>query len=371
MKTPNHKNVNNQQEIKQLLEKHLARKLSSAETNELFDRLRTVHDPEELDVFLRNHWNLNRFADATTDLSWGEVLDYNNRRIDLEREHNRRIRIRRMWQWSIAASVLIFISIAWLNWNTDPAHITYTTDFGETKNIVLNDGTSVILNANSSLTWNNNWKEDAARFVGLHGEAFFDVSHVDYSTNLGSGTEEDKKRMPFQVYTSDVVINVLGTAFNVADRRGETQVYLENGSIKLGLLDSLIDKNNKKAIVRNDGADRVSSASKSVMMLPGETVEYSAQSQDLKKINPENAGSLTEWKEGSLVYHDIDFAQMLEHLEDIYGKQFIVRDSTLLETKVSFGLPYKDWKTVKSLMELSLQIELTPKENDQIFIEKR
>lgn len=359
------------QEIKRLLEKHLARKLSLDETELLFDRLRTVHTPEELDTYFRSHWDLNKFSESFTDLTWIEVLDDSNRRIALERKHTRHTRMRRMWQWSVAASVLFLISIVWWNWSADSDYVTYATNFGETKNIILDDGTSVILNANSELLWKNNWKKDNSRYAQLRGEAYFSVSHLDVKSGIATEESNSKDRMPFQVKTSDVVIDVLGTTFNVSERRGETQVYLEEGSVKLGLLENKISQNNVARGNSDTEENKVREPVKSLLMNPGESVQYSAETKRLQKNRSVESWALTEWKDGTLVYNNVLFGDMLDHLEDIYGKEFDVKDDNLLEKHVNFGVPYKNWEVVKNLMERTLGVDIVPGSDNKTIIIKR
>ncbi len=326
--------MKNHQEIKRLLEGHIDRKLSMDETEDLFSHLRKVQNPEELNDFLRNHWNLKQFTNTTTDLSWRDILKDNKTRSDFERKRKKQMRSRVVWQWSVAASILFLVSIAWWNWNTNPTYLTYSTDFGETKNILLNDGTSVILNANSELTWKNDWKKDNGRYAELRGEAYFSVSHVDLKSGAVTEDLDPEERMPFQVKTSDVVIDVLGTIFNVSKRREETQVFLEEGSVQLSLLGMDLPENEK--ILRQSEMKRQSEAitSRTILMKPGETIQYSAETEKLHK-NLADPSELTEWKDGSLVYHDIDFSEMLDHLEDIYGKKFFVKDSILLIASIT------------------------------------
>ncbi|QIL40049.1 FecR family protein [Pedobacter sp. HDW13] len=108
----------------------------------------------------------------------------------------------------IAAAIVLVLSSALLyrlyfnkgNQNAVQQLYSFTTKSGERKKIMLQDGTSVLLNAKSNLTITKGFN-DKCREVTLTGEAFFDVAH-------------DKNR-PFKVHTSDFNINVLGTAFNV------------------------------------------------------------------------------------------------------------------------------------------------------------
>ncbi len=54
----------------------------------------------------------------------------------------------------------------------------YRTQFGETKNLLLPDSSTVILNANSKLTYSSDWNSKDLRKVWLEGEAFFSVVHT-------------------------------------------------------------------------------------------------------------------------------------------------------------------------------------------------
>ncbi|HLU92821.1 MAG TPA: FecR domain-containing protein [Membranihabitans sp.] len=360
------------QQIKELLQKHLRRTLTTKEADDLFDQMKNLKSAEEVDEVMKSRWGLSTKNRLGSDLTWSHIVEEKNRRIGQSQFPISSFPIRQSWKWGIAASFALVVSLGlWWMWSSGSDYVTYTTAYGETRNIVLNDGSKVILNANSSLTWKTDWKTDSIRFAKLQGEAFFDVARVELSSADATISNVGGERMPFQVKTPDLVIDVLGTMFNVADRRGETQVHLEEGSIKLELLDSRHE-------VR-EGSDLNTSRKKmiqpvavnTILMLPGETVEYSAKSMKLEKLNSEKSESLTEWREGTLAYHDVDFGQMLDHLEDIYGKHFVVRDSTLFDTKVSIGLPFEDWKTVRSLMELFLQIELTTSKDDQVIIDKR
>ncbi len=106
------------------------------------------------------------------------------------------ISLYKKWVFSIAASLVLFISLNYFfNANTTD----YKTSFGEQKTVALLDGSDVVLNANSIISFNpKQWKNK--RIVYLQGEAFFKV-------------KKDKK--PFEVKTQNGTIQVLGTRFNV------------------------------------------------------------------------------------------------------------------------------------------------------------
>jgi len=114
----------------------------------------------------------------------------------------------RMERFMAAASVVLIVTISvFYFWKDDRAWKEYHTAYGETKSVVLPDGSSVVLNANSKLTIASDWNQvDSEREIWLDGEAFFSVIH-----------KKDNK--VFRVKTKEgVSVEVLGTTFNVYNR---------------------------------------------------------------------------------------------------------------------------------------------------------
>ncbi|RZL47967.1 MAG: anti-sigma factor, partial [Pedobacter sp.] len=136
-----------------------------------------------------------------------------------------------LW-FKIAAAILIIglIGIIYQSYYNKGANEPITvaqvfkTKAGERKRITLPDGTTVLLNAKSSLSVGKDFN-GKLREVILTGEAFFDVEH--------------NKEKPFQVHTADFNINVLGTSFNVKAYPDETtsEATLINGLITMEAVD--------------------------------------------------------------------------------------------------------------------------------------
>lgn len=356
--------------INYLLGKYLDKTHNSMEESELFERLKEIRDPEMLDKIFQKGWVQSGDEDFGHLLSWQKLMKEVDRRSKDDIVFNKS-RFSQFGKWSIAASILVIVAFIW--WLIpDPIELqTYQTGFGETQDILLTDGTKVILNANSSLVWHLDLYEDQEgadyRLVELMGEAFFDVSHVDQEGRVLPEKGQDISRLvPFKVRTSDLTVNVLGTAFNVLSRRGKTDVYLENGSVQLELLDGQVTSTGKKG--------KLSQGTKfyeTMMMEPGEMVSFSASTRSLHKIEAEDPDRFTEWKDGTLVFENVDFGLMLDRMEDIYGKEFSVQDTSLLNTPISAGLPYKDWDVVTKLLEATFDISLKEEQNNLVRVEKR
>jgi transmembrane sensor len=115
--------------------------------------------------------------------------------------------------FSAAASVLLFISIFAV---TKSSSTSVKTAYGVHQTVLLPDGSEVILNAGSELTYHK-WKWAENREVNLKGEAFFKV----------------KKGDKFLVKTLNGTVSVLGTSFNVYDRENVFQVACISGRVRV------------------------------------------------------------------------------------------------------------------------------------------
>ncbi|MBV4357263.1 FecR family protein [Pinibacter aurantiacus] len=206
-----------------LITRYLSKEASKQEQDELFDLL--GKDPEQQYFFelLNNFWS----ATKSSIVKYDEDDEHFNHILALADETENpgleappesapkkifHIGRKKIYAWSVAAAVLAAVVIIGYNIYTPPkpiqAEIAQTAPHknevkaksGAKSRLTLPDGTKVWLNAESRITYNNNFNTKT-REVELEGEAFFDVVK-----NPGS---------PFIVHTTGIDIKVLGTAFNV------------------------------------------------------------------------------------------------------------------------------------------------------------
>lgn len=87
--------------------------------------------------------------------------------------------------------------------------------------ITLSDGTRVLLNSDSKLSFPSTF-DAKERIVELEGEGYFEVAHLSNNSR-------------FIVKTADQTIEVLGTKFNIKGYKSEetTQTSLKEGSVKV------------------------------------------------------------------------------------------------------------------------------------------
>lgn len=350
-----------------LFQKYLDRTASREELDEMFEIFEDKSRFASVYELFDREWESDDVIFDIGNVSLEEIRnDFERKRqkksVKFGNENNRK---RAGWRIGIAASILVLVGFTiWYFDSTDI--IVYETGYGETKEIVLEDKSMVKLNANSRLTWSKDWEYSKERELTLDGEAFFKVKKVRVQPVGGGG--EAVLNMPFRVRTTDLTVKVLGTSFNVASRRDMTDVYLESGKVELELKSE--PGGDLESDIEVSDADKLDSSINIIVMEPGEAVSYSVSEDFFKKKNNRTTWDDASWIEGSLAFENERLEVILERLEDIYGKQFEVMDTALLNRNVNLGLPYEDWSTVSGLMTLSLEIEMTEK-NDKVILQRK
>ena len=235
-------------------------------------------------------------------------------------------------QWAAAVILLISSVSIWSFSQFYPSKITIQTAFGEKKEVSLPDNTIVTLNANSKLTYHKRFERE----IWLEGEAFFDVS------------PRYQSKESFQVHTSDLTIEVLGTSFNVNSHQEETKVFLEEGKIKLDLEDE---------------------SEEEILMEPGELLVYSAKKGGNFEKTSANALNHTSWTEGAAIMNMIPLKDVLKRMEDIYGVMFKIEDEELLSKEVRVAVPVENLSIAIDALETVLGKKLKTKKENEYFIE--
>ncbi|WKN45431.1 FecR domain-containing protein [Tunicatimonas pelagia] len=233
--------------------------------------------------------------------------------------------IGRAWRWTtgIAASLALIV-VAYLWWERS-AETVYTVEYGTTRTILLSDQSTVELNANSTLRVSHHWNEK--REVWLEGEAFFDIHHHEGTSG---------QRIPFIVHTSELAVRVVGTEFNVLSRRGETQVGLHSGKVKLSLDEDVSE----------------------VEMQPGDWVTFSKEGQQLTKDHLIPA-SYTAWRNQRFWFDNHSLSDIAMMIEDYYGLEVNISSAALSQRTFSGQFPADRLDLMLTAIEVTLSVRLT------------
>lgn len=244
-------------------------------------------------------------------------------------------RVSRVSYLKIAAVFLGLALGSFLLWNLafKDSSVEYRTAFGEIKEFVLEDGSSVTLNSNSYLKVTGNWKDKTSREVFLEGEAFFEIVKT-------------KDRKSFEVNTADQVhVQVLGTEFNVSTRHEKVEVYLQSGKVKINSL----------------GGE--------ALLKPGDLIVYERKDKSLtmKPNALEDDPDVLTWKSNFYIFNDTPLAEIVQSLEDNYGYTVTVKDSVLNQKKITAKIPRKDVAVLLKVLSETLNIKIEQEGNQLIF----
>ncbi|CAA9277825.1 MAG: Putative anti-sigma factor [uncultured Cytophagales bacterium] len=236
----------------------------------------------------------------------------------------------RHWQrWAAVLAGLLMLAGAgyllndrWLH----PAH-TVRTPLGGLRELTLPDGSVVTLNANTTLTYGRDWSLPAPREVWLDGEAFFKV------VKKSAGGE----RVKFIVHTGNLQVEVLGTQFNVAHRRGATQVVLSEGKVQLS-----------SAQLATEGA---------LLMQPGEYAALSGEDTAFRtrRVEPDVYSS---WRQNKLIFEAMPLSQVAQLLEDNYGLRVTFGEPALAREQFTATIPTRDPDVLLSALAESFNLEV-------------
>lgn len=204
---------------------------------------------------------------------------------------------RTVWFW--AASVLLALTIGGYLSRDSIRYETYRTVYGETRSFQLVDGTTVALNANSTLRVPRWGFGQQGREVKLDGEAEFKVSHL-------------ANHQRFVVRTStDFAVEVLGTEFVFYARDQRRKVILNQGKVKVTY-----------------------QAGKQLVMRPGDWVALSESGQ-LQRKKTKQPTQFSSWKQHQFTFDQTSLAEICQLIHENFGLTVRVTDSTLAQRRIS------------------------------------
>ena len=193
----------------------------------------------------------------------------------------------------------------------------------------LPDGSSVVLNSNSKLSYPEKFKTSRREAV-LEGEGYFTI--------------KPNPKQPFFIHFEDVDIQVLGTSFNVRknNETGTIETQVRSGKVKMF------------------------NATGEVMILAGQTGIYKKQSnsfllQDTLDINRFSYATKT------FVFSDESLRNIIRYLEKAYSKKIILENDLLGNCKMTSSFDNKPIEYILDVIATTLDITYKIKGNT-IFI---
>lgn len=257
---------------------------------------------------------------------------------------------RRMRYGITAAAVLVLLAgIGWL------ADLTFTTRTQQQKtevrdvvrsksNITLPDGTQVILNAGSKLTYDDEFKGQT-REVRLTGEAYFDVVH--------------DAQHPFIIHTGTGIIKVLGTSFNVRDYENEPsfETTLIRGRVEVNL-----NANNTNKIVLKPG-EKVVVTKRQALSRKNRASEVTIKPFTIT----EGLVAEISWTKGQLAFVNTPLSDIARDLDRQFGVRIRFQSDRVKEYKYTGVFDETNAEEILKILSLSRKFRFV-QEKDEIII---
>ena len=357
-----------------LLAKKFSTEATKSELIELEELMRLYPELQNSAQYVQNIWeipvkdneqaskeafinHIHKMSNAGVDISTWEKQEANN---ILEIKPRESFYKKRWFTWLAAACIVaVIVTLVTKNVFTKQAitadAITneVTTNNGSKSKLVLPDGSTVWLNADSKLTYEKDFGV-SGRHVTLEGEAFFDVKKMP--------------AIPFIIQTKVIQVKVLGTAFNVKSYGDEltTETSLVRGKVEITINKRPEEKhillpNNKLVVANEIDENKKSLIDKERKKIPLVSL------QELTFYENDSTIIETSWKENRLVFQDESFADIARKLERWYNVKLVFNDKSL-ETQRLTG-SFTDETIIQALEALQISEEFDFKiEQNKIFL---
>jgi ferric-dicitrate binding protein FerR (iron transport regulator) len=227
----------------------------------------------------------------------------------------------------IAAAILIGVGL-WLAYtllHKEQEIELLIADSGNTKKeVVLSDGTRILMNTNSMLRYPKTFR-GKERKVYIEGEAYFDVAK-----NPG---------MPFVIETSQSVVTVLGTEFNLRARKNEvlTVVTVTEGKVSF--------------------SGKQARTSKPIYLTAGDNGLLNSSLNELNVEKYQNPNAFA-WKTGKLVFNNTPLDKVVSDLSNYFNTMVTVENAWKKEIPFTSTFENKKLSEILQIMELSLDVKI-------------
>jgi ferric-dicitrate binding protein FerR (iron transport regulator) len=256
------------------------------------------------------------------------------------------IRLRLSFVYKIAAAILVLVALAaagsfYLIRSPKSAapslFVETSAPKGSRSFIILPDSTTVWLNAGTKFRYGVDYGT-ANRTVYLDGEAYFKVSK--------------NKHLPFKVYTSDITVTALGTAFNVKayHEEGTIETTLEEGIVRI---DDLAENKKDNPVILKPKQSAVFHKQGGHLAVQGPVKQNNPKpvqqavkltSIPVKVSNVADTRLYTSWKDARWLFRNEKLSSLVTKLERRYDVEIQFMDKDL-----------EDYAFTGTLLEESLE----------------
>jgi ferric-dicitrate binding protein FerR (iron transport regulator) len=227
------------------------------------------------------------------------------------------------------AALLIMGLLLGLGWNYASRNLGTIKVVAQEKarEIVLDDGTQVILNRDSRLRYKKHFSS-GERTLSLSGEAWFDVAR-------------DTTR-PFVIDAGAATVEVLGTSFNV-------NAYKENTTVEITVESGMVALSSKQ---------EKQTEQEQIILRAGNSGSYHKENRELiltPRANPNN----NSWRTRELYFDDSSLQEVVDLVSKVYGANLVIMNADLAACHLTVTFSNQSLESVLSVLEVTLDLEIT------------
>ena len=314
----------------ELITKYLNKTASEEDKTTLLAWLKT--DQVNRDYFLKTQklWNISNIQLMPED-EIKKALDKVSATISIIEDRRQKSRL---MFFRIAAAVIVICMLSagsffmGVNFNkyTNPEPITMNQVImgnGNRGFVTLPDGTIAWLNSGSKLIYPEKF-EGNSRSVRLDGEGYFEVKR--------------NEKKPFFVETENMIINVLGTIFDIQNysRKPVAETVLMSGKVEV-----ILKENNRKFILQ-----------------PDQKISYNKETgqYNLTQVDSEEYAI---WTNDKLILDSEKLSTVLRKMEHWYGVTIKTAPNLPLDHRLTLTIRYEPKEEILKMLSLILPIQYT------------
>jgi len=334
-----------QKTFEELFESYLQDNLSEENREKLMDMIQQgIHDDfikEKIRMLLNKYENVELLDKQKGDSILSYILSNPSEKVIPIRTKSSKKTVHTLLAIAAAITILFTIrNVFFYNSVPDPLktesekveEINSVLTFNGKQLIHLPDGSTIILNDKSSITYDQNDFNNKTREVTLSGEAYFDIKR--------------NEKKPFIVHTGKVNTKVLGTAFNINAYNKSIKVTVTRGKVQVGDLKRVygIITPNQQIVVNKS------------------TLVY--------EQNNVNAATAVEWKSNYLILDDLNMKDAVALISQKYKVQILLSNEKIRNCRITASfLNEEDLEHVLKVVCSVIETEYHYDQNGVIILE--
>lgn len=313
----------------ELIGKYLAGEVNSSEESEV-DAWMNEHPEnrkyfDQLKIIFESAASIQEWQQFDTDAAWNKVKS------KLKGSGPKTISINRTplsFYFRIAAGIVLVLSIGYIIYNAfdQPIQTAAIQAVEATVQDTLPDGSSAFLNKGTTLAYEFDPKKKV-RSIKLEGEAFFDVKH--------------KEEEPFIIASEEVIIEDVGTTFNVKayPERQTVEVFVETGEVAF-----------------------YTTFDPGLKLTAGETGIYDKQSRSFARITQADTNVLA-YKTRIFNFYNADLGTVVENLNEVYETKIQLRGA-LKSCRLNVTFKNEPIESIAEIIAETLNLKMTVTEKE-------